>query len=69
MRKVIDAVTGGELSMEFVTGMYVYHINELDGDGEVVKSTSVSDPKKAKALWGRVKAKAAAGAAEKGVGV
>jgi len=67
MRKVIDAVAGGEIWMEIAAGLTVYHIDELDENGGVVRSTAVSDPGKAKALWAKVKARATAGVPEKGV--
>ena len=67
MRKVIDAVSGGELWMEISAGLTVYHIDELDENGGVVRSTAVSDSGKAKALWAKVKARVTAGVPEKGV--
>jgi len=67
MRKVIDAVSGGELWMEIAAGLTIWHVDELDENGGVVRSTAVSDPGKAKALWAKVKARATAGVPEKGV--
>jgi hypothetical protein len=53
--------------MEIAAGLTVYHIDELDENGGVVRSTAVSDSGKAKALWTKVKARATAGVPEKGV--
>ena len=68
MRRGIDAVTGAELWMEIAAGLTVYHIDELDDDGSVLRSAAVSDSGKAKALWVKAKARAAARVAEKGAG-
>ena len=68
MRRGIDAVTGAELWMEITASLTVYHIDELDEDESVLRSTAVSDPGKAKALWAKAKARAAARVAEKGAG-
>lgn len=63
MRKVIDAVTGGQLVMDMTSGALVYWIEELDGE-EVVAQSATTDPAKAKRLWKKLKDRVA----EKGVG-
>lgn len=68
MRKMIDAVSGGELWMEISAGMTIWHVDELDEHGDIVRSTAVSDSKKAKAEWNKLKSKRPAWVAEKGVG-
>ena len=67
MRKMIDAVSGGRLWIEIAAGLTIWHVEELDEHGDIVRSTAVSDPGKAKALWAKVKARATAGVPEKGV--
>lgn len=68
MRKVIDAVTGGEIWMELAAGLTVWHVDELDEHGGVVRSTATSDAKKAKSAWSKLKANRPAWVAEKGAG-
>lgn len=68
MRKMIDAVSGGELWMEISAGMTIWHVDELDEHGRVVRGTAVSDAKKAKSAWNKLKAKLPGGVAEKGAG-
>ena len=66
MRKMIDAVSGGELWMEITAGLTIWHVDELDERGRVVRGTAVSDAKKAKSAWNKLKAKLPGGVAEKG---
>jgi hypothetical protein len=68
MRKMIDAVSGGELWMEITAGLTVWHVDELDERGRVVRGTALSDAGKAKAAWRKLKTKLSGGAAEKGAG-
>ena len=66
MRKVIDAVAGGEIWVEIAAGLTVWHVDELGEDGGVVRSMATSDAKKAKAAWTKLKARRPAWVAEKG---
>lgn len=68
MRKMIDAVSGGRLWIEIAAGLTIWHVEELDEHGDIVRSTAVSDSKKAKAEWNKLKSKRPAWVAEKGGG-
>ena len=68
MRKVIDEIANGRLWMELAAGLTIWHVEELDERGDIVRSTAVSDSKKAKAEWNKLKSKRPAWVAEKGVG-